>query len=105
MRNGELYKSYAQGLGVIRILSDDDKRAAFDRAITSAPIDRDLLKDMGFELGTGWPGETWVYDGDFWVHFYPHPAEDCHIDYMTPRCVFFRMFIEFCKNPPDYYID
>jgi len=32
-------------------------------------IDRQILKDIGFELGTGFDHEVWVYDGEFWVHF------------------------------------
>ena len=32
-------------------------------------IDRQLLRDMGFEEGSGWDHEVWVYEGDFWVHF------------------------------------
>lgn len=32
-------------------------------------IDRNLLKEIGFELGTGWDHEVWVYDGMFWVHY------------------------------------
>jgi hypothetical protein len=32
-------------------------------------LDRDLLKDIGFELGSGWDMEVWVYKGEFWVYF------------------------------------
>lgn len=32
-------------------------------------IARELPQDMGFELGTGWNGEVWVYKGMFWVYF------------------------------------
>jgi hypothetical protein len=32
-------------------------------------IDRELLHDIGFEKGTGWDVEVWVYNGWFWVYF------------------------------------
>ena len=32
-------------------------------------IDRNLLKEIGFELGTGFGREVWVYDGMFWVYY------------------------------------
>jgi hypothetical protein len=32
-------------------------------------IDRTLLKDIGFKVGTGWDHEVWIYDGFFWVHY------------------------------------
>lgn len=38
--------------------------------MSNTMIDRDLLRDMGFVLGHGWPGEVWVYKGSFWVYFY-----------------------------------
>lgn len=32
-------------------------------------LDRDLLLDMGFILGSGWDHEVYVYEGWFWVHY------------------------------------
>tara|TARA_R110000744_G_scaffold198148_1_gene317357 strand:+ start:149 stop:355 length:207 start_codon:yes stop_codon:yes gene_type:complete len=32
-------------------------------------VDKQILEDMGFVLGTGWDHEVWVRDGSFWVHY------------------------------------
>jgi len=38
-----------------------------------AEIDRELLQDIGFEKGTGWDVEVWVFGGWFWVYFEDSP--------------------------------
>lgn len=48
-------------------------------------LDRELLKDIGFERGKGWDHEVWVYNGQFWVHFgdYDHgrwPTTATHVE-------------------------
>lgn len=65
-------------------------------------IDRDLLEDMGFVLGTGWPGEVWVYEGSFWVYFYDGGAMDGdRINALTAtRAEFFTKFIASRENDP-----
>ncbi len=63
-------------------------------------IDRDLLKDMGFELGSGWDHEVWVYDGDFWVHFGGEfgGIEGRQISSTATRKEFFEMFIDAIRD-------
>jgi hypothetical protein len=35
----------------------------------SETLDRELLKDLGFERGKGWDHEVWVYEGMLWLHY------------------------------------
>lgn len=59
-------------------------------------IDRTLLEDIGFEKGSGWDHEVWVYEGDFWVHysndFFGLPGQQINGNTAT-RKEFFKMFI------------
>lgn len=67
-------------------------------------LDRELLQDIGFERGTGWDHEVWVYHGNFWVHFGGGfgGLEGCQIDGNTAsRKEFFKMFLEAMRN--DFY--
>lgn len=60
-------------------------------------IDRELLKDVGFELGTGWGHEVWVYEGNFWVHYGGEFSGliGAQIDGNTAdRRMFFEMFLD-----------
>ena len=60
-------------------------------------ISQELLKDMGFEKGSGWDHEVWYHECDFWVHFGGDDdlgMPDCQI-YAgeTTRPEFFKKFM------------
>lgn len=67
-------------------------------------LDRELLKDIGFERGTGWDHEVWVYDGEFWIHYgdYDHeqwPDSSTHVNgTKISRKELLRLFIERVKQ-------
>lgn len=60
-------------------------------------LDRQLLAGIGFEIGSGWDHEVWVYDGYFWVHYGGEfgGLEGQQIDGNTAtNKEFFAMFLE-----------
>ncbi len=62
-------------------------------------LDRELLEDIGFELGHGWDGECWVYEGMFWVYYFDYDTDSVLQNWvMDGRTVnrkeFFGKFIE-----------
>lgn len=60
-------------------------------------IDREMLRDIGFIIGTGWDHEVWVYDGIFWVHYGGSfvGIEGAEVDgNTTDRHTFFKMFVD-----------
>ena len=59
-------------------------------------IDKEILKDIGFEKGTGWEHEVWVYNGDFWVHYDGEFSglKGQQISGSASNGEFFEMFIE-----------
>jgi hypothetical protein len=38
-------------------------------------LDRVLLQDIGFQRGTGWDHEVWVYEGMLWLHYGEYDKE------------------------------
>lgn len=65
-------------------------------------LDREMLKDMGFELGKGWDHEVWVKDGYFWVHYTDEPTcvylKSQIVSGYATRKEFFDVFLNYLEN-------
>lgn len=63
-------------------------------------IDRQVLKDMGFVLGTGFDFEVWYHEYDFWVYF-----DDNYVSVYPYTINGNESMPDFFKKFMDYIID